>query len=107
MNIIEKKIKHNILLDDDDTTNNVTEVANTDISSKLEAKPELKTNTKLFYHILKRGPSCGLIVVDNFYSNAMNTRNYILTQDFSVKGNFPGNRTVSYATENLKEIIQK
>jgi hypothetical protein len=114
MNIIEKRIKHNILLDDDDTSNdtnnssnNVTEVANTDMSSKFEAKPKPELNTKLFYHILKRGPSCGLIVVDNFYSNAMNTRNYILTQEFSVKGNFPGNRTISYATENLKEIIQK
>lgn len=110
MNIIEKKIKHNILLDDDDTSNdtsnssnNITEVANTDISSKTSPTQ----NIKLFHHILKRGPSCGLIVVDNFYSNAMNTRNFILTQDFSVKGNFPGNRTVSYATEELKEIIQK
>jgi hypothetical protein len=114
MNIIEKKIKHNILLDDDtsnntnnDANNNVTEVINTNNSSKFEVKTEPNPNTRLFYHILKRGPSCGLIVVDNFYSNAMNTRNFILTQDFSVKGNFPGNRTVSYATENLKEIIQK
>jgi len=57
--------------------------------------------------LLKRGPSCGLIVIDNFYNNAMNTRKYILTQDFSVKGNFPGKRTFSYANSHLQEIIQK
>ena len=54
-----------------------------------------------------RRPSCGLIIIDNFYNNAMDTRNYILTQDFSVKGNYPGRRTKSYATIELKEAIQK
>jgi len=48
-----------------------------------------------------------LIVVDNFYNNALETRNYVLTQEFTVKGNYPGQRTVSYATEDLKNIIQK
>jgi hypothetical protein len=52
-------------------------------------------------------PSCSIIVVDNFYNNAIETRNFILTQNFSVKGNYPGQRTISYATEHLKEIIQK
>ena len=51
-------------------------------------------------------PSCSIIVVDNFYRNAIETRNYILEQEFSVKGNYPGNRTTSYATEHLKEVIQ-
>ena len=54
-----------------------------------------------------RQPMGSIIVVDNFYNNAMNTREYILTQEFSVKGNYPGQRTVSYATEDLKNIIQK
>jgi hypothetical protein len=57
--------------------------------------------------ISKRGPSCGLIVIDNFYNNPMETRNFVLAQDFSVKGNYPGNRTISYATPDLKNIIQK
>jgi len=48
-----------------------------------------------------------LIVVDNFYNNALETRNYVLTQEFTVKGNYPRQRTVSYATEDLKNIIQK
>lgn len=54
-----------------------------------------------------RNPSCSLIVIDNFYNNAMETRNYILSQDFSVKGNYPGIRTKSYANEQLRDIIQK
>ena len=55
----------------------------------------------------KRRPSCGIIVINNFYNNAMETRNFILTQEFGVTGNYPGKRTISYATEQLKAIIQK
>jgi hypothetical protein len=51
-------------------------------------------------------PKCGLIIIDNFYMNAMETRNYILTQPFTVVGNYPGQRTRSYATEALKKVIQ-
>lgn len=52
-------------------------------------------------------PTCGLIVIDNFYCNALETREYILDQEFSVRGNYPGQRTISYANEQLKSIIQK
>ena len=57
-------------------------------------------------NISKRTPSCGLIVIDNFYNNAMETRNYILTQEFKVRGNYPGQRTRSFANSHLKDIIQ-
>ena len=52
-------------------------------------------------------PMGSIIIVDNFYNNADDVRKYILTQEFSVKGNYPGQRTVSYATEDLKQSIQK
>jgi len=52
-------------------------------------------------------PSCKLIVIDNFYNNAKETRDYVLSQEFSVRGNYPGQRTISYATEELKALIQK
>jgi len=52
-------------------------------------------------------PSCNLIVIDNFYNNPNEVRNYILTQDFKVTGNYPGKRTKSHATDSLKDIIQK
>lgn len=64
-------------------------------------------NPLLVNDLKSRRPSCGLIIIDNFYNNALDTRNYILTQDFSVKGNYPGRRTKSYATIELKEAIQK
>jgi len=48
-----------------------------------------------------------LIIVDNFYNNADDVRGYVLNQEFSVKGNYPGQRTISYATEYLKDVIQK
>jgi hypothetical protein len=37
----------------------------------------------------------------------MDTRNYILTQDFNVCGNFPGQRTRSFANAEIKNIIQE
>ena len=57
-------------------------------------------------NISKRSPSCGLIVIDNFYNNAMETRKYVLTQEFKVRGNYPGQRTRSFANNELKNIIQ-
>ena len=49
---------------------------------------------------------CNLMVIDNFYTNAMATREYILTQEFKVRGNYPGQRTVSFANEHLKYMIE-
>lgn len=51
--------------------------------------------------------SCELIVIDNFYSNPIQTREFVLKQTFFVEGNFPGKRTKSFANEQLKDIIQK
>ena len=67
-----------------------------------KTKEELLTE-----NISKRKPSCGLIVIDNFYNNAMETRNYVLTQEFKVRGNYPGQRTHSFANNHLKDIIQE
>jgi len=58
-----------------------------------EIEKEIKRQTKykkLFDDIQIRKPSCGLIVIDNFYNNPHDTRKYILTQDFKVRGNYPG-----------------
>ena len=72
-----------------------------------EKEKQIQTKALLLSNTLTRSPSCGLIVIDNFYHNAMDTRNYILTQEFMVRGNYPGQRTISYANEYLKAIIQK
>jgi hypothetical protein len=85
-----------------------------DITENNLMKPEIlkeiekqKKYKMLFDNIKQRKPSCGLIVIDNFYNNPYETREFILKQEFSVKGNYPGQRTKSYANEHLKEIIQK
>ena len=49
---------------------------------------------------------CNLMIIDNFYTNALATRKFILTQEFKVRGNYPGQRTVSHANQHLKEMIQ-
>ena len=49
---------------------------------------------------------CNLMVIDNFYTNAQATREYILTQEFKVRGNYPGQRTVSFANQHLKQMIE-
>jgi len=47
-----------------------------------------------------------LIIVDDFYSNPDNVRNYALSQQFEVSGNYPGLRTKPYLPEDLKTSIQ-
>jgi len=47
-----------------------------------------------------------LIIVDNFYNNPDAVRNFALTQEFGVKGNFPGMRTESFFTDDVKEAIE-
>jgi hypothetical protein len=97
----EKVIKNK--RDDIDNKNNNNNFGN-------EIEKEMKRQTKykkLFEDLKTRKPSCGLIVIDNFYENPYETRNYILTQDFKVRGNYPGQRTISYANQHLKDIIQE
>ena len=51
-------------------------------------------------------PRCNVMVIDNFYNNPMETREFILTQEFNVRGNYPGVRTRSFATEEIKNMLQ-
>jgi len=50
--------------------------------------------------------SCGIIVIDNFYNNVDDVRKFALTENYGVIGNYPGKRTKSYASEELKKVIQ-
>ena len=53
-------------------------------------KKEMERQTKykkFFDDIQTRSPSCGLIIIDNFYNNPYETRKFVLTQDFLVRGN--------------------
>jgi hypothetical protein len=48
-----------------------------------------------------------LVILDDFYVDAMDVRKMALGMEFGVRGNYPGQRTVPMATESAKEAIQK
>ena len=70
------------------------------------AMPIFLSFFRLIENLKIRTPNCGLIVIDNFYANVIDTRDYVLTQEFKVRGNYPGQRTRSFANQHLKDIIQ-
>ena len=45
------------------------------------------------------------LIIDDFYSNVDEVRDFVLSQEFGVKGNYPGQRTKSFANDNIKEYI--
>ena len=47
-----------------------------------------------------------LIVTDDFYGNPDGVREFALGQEFTVQGNFPGRRTRSFLTDDVKDAIQ-
>lgn len=47
------------------------------------------------------------IIIDNFYSNPDEVREFALAQDYSVTGNFPGARTEPFLNDSVKEYIEK
>ena len=47
-----------------------------------------------------------LIVIDDFYTNPDQVRNFALEQPFDVKGNYPGHRTRPHVTPATKQYIQ-
>jgi hypothetical protein len=95
--------ENNIVIDIDDNDDNDIEKNDNPVVST----NKLLTQIKEIKRFKPKSVKGSLIIIDNFYNNAMDTRNYVLTQEFSVKGNYPGQRTISYATEELKNIIQK
>jgi len=48
-----------------------------------------------------------MIVVDEFYNNPNDVREFALAQEFDVTGNWPGTRTKTFINESTKETIQK
>lgn len=51
--------------------------------------------------------NCNIIVIDNFYKNPLEVRNFALNEEYNVSGNYPGHRTRSFANKELKETIEK
>jgi hypothetical protein len=74
-----------------------------DIISSLE----MARIEELFEHQLGQKRRESLIVVDNFYNDPIQMRKNVLASTFFVTGNFPGRRTLSFATDELKQDIQQ
>ena len=47
------------------------------------------------------------LIIDDFYSNPEEVREFALSQDFNVDGNYPGHRTISFLTDDIKKSIQE
>lgn len=47
-----------------------------------------------------------LLIIDNFYQNPDEVREFALNQEFEVRGNYPGMRTVSFLNDSIKQTIQ-
>ncbi len=69
--------------------------------------PEVKPTMKNVINTSTTPPTPILLIIDNFYNNPMETRHHILKQEFKIRGNYPGQRTLSFATEEIKNMIQK
>jgi hypothetical protein len=46
------------------------------------------------------------IIVDNFYSNPYETREFAISQEFSIPGNYPGRRTKAFFNQSVYDTIQ-
>jgi len=47
------------------------------------------------------------LVIDDFYSNPTEVREFALKQEFKVRGNYPGQRTESFLNDAIKAKIQE
>lgn len=47
-----------------------------------------------------------VIIVDDFYTNPLEVRQFALSQEFKVRGNYPGARTVPMLNDSIRDTIQ-
>jgi hypothetical protein len=46
------------------------------------------------------------LVIDDFYAEPEKVREFALNQEFKVRGNYPGQRTVSFLNDSLRKTLQ-
>jgi hypothetical protein len=44
--------------------------------------------------------------IDDFYANPMEVREFALNQEFAVRGNYPGLRTISFLNDDMKKKLR-
>jgi Family of unknown function (DUF6445) len=45
------------------------------------------------------------LIIDDFYQNPYEVRDFALSQEFLVEGNYPGRRTESFINDDIKDLI--
>jgi len=46
------------------------------------------------------------VIIDDFYQDPDSIRDFVLKQEFNVKGNYPGVRTKDFRDDNIKKIFE-
>ena len=46
------------------------------------------------------------VIISDFYNNVDEVREFALSQEFGVKGNFPSFRTKPFLNDNIKKVIE-
>tara|TARA_Y100000768_G_scaffold386940_1_gene376649 strand:+ start:745 stop:2112 length:1368 start_codon:yes stop_codon:yes gene_type:complete len=81
-----------------------SEILDNIVNKVPEFKPTVKKDV---INTATTSPTPILLIIDNFYNNPNQTRRHILQQEFKIRGNYPGQRTISYATSEIRDMIQK
>ena len=58
-------------------------------------------------NIINNNMKTTAIIIDDFYNNPYDVREFALKQEFSVVGNYPGFRTVSHTNPSIYSTIQE
>lgn len=66
----------------------------------------MESNKLLDEYRKKKQSSCNLIVIDNFYDNPLEVREFALKQSYYSDTYYPGKRTKPFATIDLKNKIE-
>jgi hypothetical protein len=72
-----------------------------------EKKIPAEIKTIKYYPDIKPKINPLIIVIDDFLEDPDSLRQFALQQEYIVRGNYPGLRTESYATQQHKEIFEK
>jgi hypothetical protein len=79
------------------------------ISNVIDSIENIKTIKKSHHETIcsvNKNSKLQLLVIDNFYKNPIEVRNVALAQEINIEGNFPGHRTIPFASNELKQLIQ-
>jgi hypothetical protein len=123
-NIMNNNTTNNDITNNDTTNNDTTnnDITNQDIEKIISQSFDQNINdnsnqnqtievipfeNKNVSPVKKPTPLPTVIVIDDFFENPDEIRRFALSQEFNVKGNYPGGRTNSFATDQDKQKFEQ